>query len=169
MRRLHDGFQLCVGELLRKARRRVGQHAACRCDLDYVRAIANALTHGARAIVCARAYAGAAQDQRHVARHAVGVAMSAVDADRACRGDDARPGYDAGRNASAQRKNGVSIGAKIGDRGEAGIQRLHREARAVDGLVRAGLDEFINAAVRALFAGDVDMAVDQAGQDKAAF
>ncbi len=67
--------------------------------------------------------------------------MAAMHADRAGGRDDARLRDRAARDAVAQGEDGVRVGAEIGDRGEAGLQRLQRIARAVDGLVSAGLEE----------------------------
>ena len=74
--------------------------------------------------------------------------MAAMHADGAGGGDDARAGDDAGRDAAAQGEDGFGIGAEIGDGGEAGVERLHGEACAVDGVVGAGLEEFIEARCR---------------------
>ena len=98
MSRLHDGFQLLVGELLAKTRGGLRKYAAGSCNLDDVGAVAHAFADGSRAIVRAGADTGAAQEKGDIARHAVSVAMSAMYADAAGSGNDAGAGNDPPRN-----------------------------------------------------------------------
>ena len=93
--------------------------------------------------------------------------MAAMDADRAGGGNDARAADDTFGDAVAQGEDGVCVSAEISDGGEAGFERFHGVASAVDRLVGAGLDELVEACAGPLLAGDVDVAVDQAREDEA--
>jgi hypothetical protein len=78
VRRLDDGPELRVRELLPEAGARVRQHAAGGRDLDQVGAHPNLLAHRAAAVVGARADARRAQHAGDVLREAVHVRMTAM-------------------------------------------------------------------------------------------
>ncbi len=93
--------------------------------------------------------------------------MAAVDRDRRAGGDDPRAGHVAQGGGLAQREDRVVVAAQVGHGGEAGHQGALGVARADQRLLGRGLGHLLQARVRALLAGDVDVAVDQAGQDEA--
>jgi hypothetical protein len=161
---LDDGGQLGVGELLAKARRGVGQDAARRGDLDDVGAGADLGADGAHAVVGTRADGFRRQHVQDVLAVAVGVAVAAVDRDRTARGQDARPDHVAAGHAVAQGEDGVVRRAKIGHGGEAREQRPAGVAGADHGPVRGVPGHGLEPGVRVLFAGQVDVGIDQAGQ-----
>ncbi|MNE51202.1 hypothetical protein D3C80_1458200 [compost metagenome] len=99
---------------------------------------------------------------------AVGVAVAAVDRDGRAGGDDARSRHVAALHGVAQGEDGLVAGAQISDGGEAGVQGAASVAGADHGLRRRRLGDFVQPPGRALLAGQVDVAVDQAGQDEGA-
>ena len=90
--------------------------------------------------------------------------MSTGRADRQRRHLHPRPGDDAGVDGFAQRHVDELAGADIPDRGEAGFERSAGvEMRLDRGVDRAAAEQAL-VVVPGIAAGDVGMAVDQAGQ-----
>ena len=163
---LDDGGQFGFGELLAQTGRGVRENAAGRGDLDDVGARADLFADGPHAVVDARANTGRGQDVQDLIAVAVGVAMAAVDGNGGARGDDARADHIATPDRVAQGEDRFIGSAQIGDGGEAGHQGQPGVAHPDHGPVRGRQGDGVQTSGRALLAGQVDVAVDQAGQDK---
>ncbi|MNI02755.1 hypothetical protein D3C73_556420 [compost metagenome] len=166
VRHLDDGGQLVLGELLIQAGGGVRQDAARGGDLDDVGARAHLGPHRAAAVLGSRADALVRQDVQDVVAIAVGVAVAAVDRDRRPRRDDARPRHVAAPHRVAQGEDGLIGPAEVGHGGEAGVERAPGVAGPDHGLVGVGHRHPVQTAVRALLAAEMDVAVDQSGQNE---
>ena len=166
VRRRHDGRELLVGELRRAARFRDRQHAACRRDLDRVRAVLVALAHRLAAAVRAIAdgvvaRVGAGQERTERIRR---IRMPAPRADRPARGENSRALDLSLGHRAPERDRRVEAVAEVPHCREAGEQRALRVHDGVVGAVGFALLDAVQLARAAVLGGQVHVHVHESGQ-----
>src|SRR5262249_32414984 len=156
-------------ELLARARRRIGEHATGRDELDQVGAARDLFAHGISATVDAIAASACVEQKIDVVAVAAGDAMTARRRDDRTGGEDARTRHVTFGDCIAQREDRVTGTAhlpQVANGGEAGFERHTRVARGMkrDGARRL-LDSF-HLVLRAELAGQVYVAIDETWEDE---
>ena len=163
-----DRLCFVVEHLLAQPRADAAVNPTRRGKFDHIGAAPDLEPHRAAAIV--GAVAGVAR-AREEGPELVAIAERAIHMPRAARNtvariDDARPLHLARRDRVAQRQGRAVAIAEVADGGEARAQRLHAVDLRIKALRRGAEGDFFELPRDAArVAGQVDMTVDQAGQD----
>ena len=161
---VHDRLELFEAELLRPDRSLHREHARRRADLDDLRTVLDLVAHRLDRLPGAigDAVLGAAlQDPR---REAGDITMPAGDADQVTRRYHPRADHGAPRHRLAKRHGDVA--AEVAHRGESGAHRLERVGHRGVGAVGVGERHWLGEEGRRDLAGEVDVEVDEAGQQR---
>ena len=126
VRRVDDGRQFGVCQLLADARCRVRQDAAGSSDLDDVGASLDLAAYGAAAGIGAGAGGLASDHVQHFGLKGLSIAMATVRGDAASRCNNAWTWNAVFSDGAPQRENGVVWRAEIGDSGKASLKRRAR-------------------------------------------
>jgi hypothetical protein len=166
VRGVDDGADLRVGH-----QRVVGivpdaQHAAAGHDLDEIDAVAVHPPDDLGRLVRAIDDAAFAMEIKFRAHAVLRIAMAAGGAERIARNPQPRPRDLAPGDGALQRDDNAGFAADIAHGGEAGFQRLAREAHGIEGGIEVRMRHPLGDRVLAgIGRGDVIVHVDQAGQD----